>query len=109
MTLLKIKPKFKRKRSSFFKNKLEVAAHGNTALTAFVVLESSASVMFEGPCKGHSTSAYLWYRVRKGILKVSPVGGTRKHPEIPEPNPKLVLLDSDIIHAGRKRLGLWCL
>ena len=30
-------------------------------------------------------------------------------PEIPEPIPERILLASDIIHACRKRLGLWCL
>lgn len=30
-------------------------------------------------------------------------------PEIPEPIPERILLASDIIHACRKWLGLWCL
>ena len=68
MTPLKIKPKFKRKQNSFLKNKLEVVAHGNTALATCVAHENSALPISECPCKGHSTSAYLWYRVRKGIL-----------------------------------------
>ena len=83
MTPLKIKPKFKRKQNSFLKNKLEVVAQGNTAVAIFVAHENSALPIFECPCKGHSTSAYLGYRVRKGILNVSPVGGTRKHPRNP--------------------------